>query len=87
MRLGRSELSDGTPNACSMLYRAAWRACKALGWRRLITYTLAEESGVSLRAAGFKEIGKAGGGSWSVPSRPRVDKHPTQVKIRWEITP
>jgi hypothetical protein len=29
-------------------------------------------------------IGTAGGGSWNCPSRPRVDKHPTQLKIRWE---
>lgn len=32
--------TDGTRNACSMLYRAAWRACRAMGYRRLITYTL-----------------------------------------------
>lgn len=78
--------SDGTANACSMLYRAAWRACKALGYRRLVTYTLIEEGGTSLRAAGFSCKGAAGGGSWSVPSRPRVDHHPTQEKIRWELT-
>jgi hypothetical protein len=82
----RLAVREGYPNACSMLYRAAWRAAKALGWRRLVTYTLAEESGGSLRGAGFKEIGRAGGGSWSVPSRPRVDKHPTQEKIRWEVS-
>lgn len=76
--------TNGERNACSMLYRAAWRACRALGYRRLITYTLAEESGASLRGAGFAEIGRAGGGSWNVPSRPRVDRHPTQEKIRWE---
>lgn len=78
--------SDGTVNACSMLYRAAWRACKALGYRRLVTYTLIEESGASLRGAGFERRGPAGGGSWSVPSRPREDKHPLQEKIRWELT-
>jgi hypothetical protein len=75
--------TDGTRNACSMLYGAAWRACKALGYRRLITYTLPSESGASLRAAGWKLIGEAGGGSWSRSSRPRVDTHPTQVKLRW----
>lgn len=76
--------TDGTKNANSMLYGAAWRAAKAMGYRRLITYTLPEEGGVSLRAAGWKEIGRRGGGSWSVPSRPRVDKHPLQEKILWE---
>ena len=78
-------VTDGTPNACSALYRAAWRAARALGYRRLVTYTLPEEGGASLRGAGFKLIGEAGGGSWSVPSRPRVDKHPLQKKWRWEL--
>lgn len=76
--------TDGTPNACSALYGAAWRACRALGWRRLVTYTLDTEPGTSLRAAGWRCIGEAGGGSWSSAKRPRVDKHPTQVKMRWE---
>lgn len=76
--------TDGTRNACSMLYGACWRAAKALGYRRLITYTLATEPGDSLRGAGWKLIGEAGGGSWSRPSRPREDDHPTQTKLRWE---
>lgn len=78
--------SDGTRNVCSMLYRAAWRACRAMGYRRLVTFTLATEPGESLRGAGFKLIGAAGGGSWSRPSRPRVDTHPKQGKLRWEIS-
>lgn len=76
--------TDGTKNACSMLYAAAWRAARAMGYRRLVTYILDSESGVSLNAAGFKCVGKAGGGSWSVPSRPRIDRHPTQGKLRFE---
>jgi hypothetical protein len=77
--------SDGTRNACSLLYAAAWRACRALGYRRLVTYTLAEEGGASLRAAGWRCLGEAGGGSWSRENRPRVDRHPTQRKLRWEV--
>lgn len=65
--------TDGARNACSMLYGAAWRAAKALGYRRLITYTLPAEGGASLRAAGWKCIGERGGGNWNVPSRPRID--------------
>ena len=76
--------TDGTRNACSMLYAAAWRAARALGYRRLVTYTLPEEGGASLRAAGWRCIGAAGGGSWNTPSRPRVDTHPLQRKLRWE---
>lgn len=78
--------TDGSRNACSMLYRAAWRAARAMGYRRLVTYTLPEEGGSSLRAAGFTLIGSAGGGSWSRDSRPRVDQHPLQAKLRWELT-
>ena len=76
--------SDGCPNACSCLYGAAWRAAKALGYGRLITYILDDEPGVTLKAAGWKCLGQRGGGSWSVPSRPRVDKHPLQKKLLWE---
>ncbi len=76
--------TDGTRNACSMLYGAAWRAVKALGYKKLITYTLPEEGGSSLRGAGWNCIGKAGGGSWNRKRRPHVDTHPTQRKFRWE---
>jgi hypothetical protein len=65
--------TDGARNACSMLYGAAWRAAKALGYLRLITYTLPEEGGASLRASGWKNIGLRGGGNWNVKSRPRID--------------
>lgn len=76
--------TDGTANAASMLYGAAWRACKALGYKRLITYTLKEESGISLFAAGWKIVGQTQGGSWDTPSRPRVDKAPIGIKTLWE---
>ena len=76
--------TNGAKNACSMLYGAAWRAARAMGYRKLVTYTLPEEGGASLRAAGWKCLGEAGGGAWSRPSRPRVDTHPLQVKLKWE---
>lgn len=75
--------TDGTRNACSFLYRACVRAANAIGYRRILTYTLATESGASLRGAGFDMHGKTKGGSWSRPSRARTDKHPTQEKLRW----
>jgi len=50
--------TDGTPNANSALYAAAWRAAKALGYNRLITYTQEGESGASLRAAGWKVVAR-----------------------------
>jgi hypothetical protein len=78
--------TDGCPNACSALYGACWRAARAIGYRRIGTYTLTSEPGTSLRAAGWTLIGEAGGGSWSREGRPRVDLHPTQLKLRWERT-
>lgn len=80
--------TDGTKHVASMLYAAAWRASRAMGAKRLITYTLAEEKGTSLKAAGWKEIGRTGGGTWNRPKqdRFRVDKHPTGQKTIWEAT-
>jgi len=80
--------TDGAHNACSMLYGAAWRAAKALGYRRLITYTLPEEGGASLRAAGWKLLGERGGGNWNVSIRPRIDtaEHLRGQKLLWEAT-
>lgn len=58
--------TDGTPNANSALYGAAWRAAKALGYRRLVTYTQAGESGASLRAAGWRVVAeRPARGSWA----------------------
>ena len=55
--------TDGTRNACSMLYGAARRAAKALGYSPIYTYTLPEEGGASLRAAGFHLDKTDAGGS------------------------
>lgn len=78
--------TDGARNACSMLYGAAWRIAKAMGYRKLITYTLPEEGGASLRAAGWKLIGLRGGGNWNSKSRPRIDtaEHLAGQKHLWE---
>jgi hypothetical protein len=77
--------SDGSRNVCSMLYASAWRAARAMGYKKLITYILASESGTSLRASGWKLIGEAGGGKWSRKNRLRNDDHPTELKLKFEI--
>ncbi len=77
--------TDGTRNACSFLYGAAARATFALGYQRLGTYILASEPGTTLKAAGWRLIGSTPGRSWSVPSRPRVDTHPLQGRLLFEI--
>lgn len=78
--------TDGTPNACSCLYRACWRAVKAMGYRRLITYTLPTESGSSLRGAGFTLLGERGGGQWSRKDRPRAPAKQSEPKLLWSLT-
>ena len=69
-----------------MLYASAWKAAKALGYRRLITYTLQDEGGSSLRGAGWVLVGIRGGGNWNVQSRPRIDtaNHLAGQKLLWE---
>lgn len=79
--------SDGTPNTTSMLYAACSRASFALGYRRVITYTQANESGSSLRAAGWKVIARRlPRGGWNAPSRPRDNERTlTHVqRVLWE---
>lgn len=77
--------TDGTKNAPSKLYAAAWRAARAMGYQRLITYTLATEPGSSLLAANWHCIGQTQGGSWSRANRPRIDTHPTGQKTLWQM--
>ncbi|MGK8887390.1 XF1762 family protein [Burkholderia gladioli] len=80
--------TDGTRNACSALYGAAWRAARALGYTRLITYTLPAEGGASLRGAGWRLVGARGGGNWNTPARPRIDTaaHLRGQKLLWEAS-
>lgn len=85
--------TDGTPNACSMLYGAAKRAAKALGWERLITYTLATEPGTSLRAAGWQRAADVPArAAWVRPGATRYqtdlfgnERRPPEPKIRWQV--
>lgn len=80
--------TDGTPNANSMLYGASWRAAKALGYRRLITYTQAGELGSSLRGAGWSVVAqRPPRGTWWAPSRPRQDHGTSGVALTlWEAS-
>ncbi len=77
--------TTGERNACSLLYAACWRACRAMGYRKLVTYTLKSEPGTSLRAAGWRVVGEVTARSWDTPSRPRVDRDERQERFRWEV--
>lgn len=76
--------TDGTRNACSFLYGHCRRAALELGYSRVITYILESEPGSSVKAAGFRFVRLAGGGSWSRPSRKRADRAPLETKQLWE---
>lgn len=81
--------TDGTPNACSMLYGAAWRAWKAMGGRRIVTYILDTEPGTSLKAAGWTMTAAAAARptGWNSQAREReVAEHNAIGKQRWERT-
>lgn len=76
-------VADDVANACSKLYGACRRAAVAMGYTRVITYTLASESGTSLRA-GFRADAHVPGRPWDCPSRPRNDAGTEQPdKVRW----
>ncbi len=76
--------TDTTKNACSMLYGAARRAAKALGYRRIVTYILEQESGTSLKASGWRMTAQVQGQPWTNNTRKRADDHPLGPKTRWE---
>ena len=76
--------TDGTPNACSILYAAAYRAARAMGYHKVITYILDTENGTSLKAAGYTCEGRAGGLEWNGAKAPKqADQYPRQMKTRW----
>ena len=76
--------TTGEKNACSILYAASARAAKAMGYRKIITYTLDSESGSSLRAAGWSCAGLAGGKCWTGSRKPTSALYPAQMKLRYE---
>jgi hypothetical protein len=78
--------TDGTPNANSFLYGRVKRIAQLMGYQKIITYTLEEESGASLKAVGAKVVGTARAKEWSVPSRKRKSQAVyDKVKIKWEL--
>lgn len=78
--------TDGTDNTCSFLYARAARAAKAMGFIYIQTYTLLEEPGTSLKAAGWKLDGITEGGSWRGTQRPdRKTSQPEGPKRRWRL--
>lgn len=75
--------TDGSRNACSMLYGACCRIAKAMGYEKCITYTLVSENGASLKASNFTNEGIAGGTHWNGCRNTQKPKSPHEMKIRW----
>lgn len=75
--------TDGTRNACSQLYAAACREARRRGYLRVVTYTLATETGASIRASGFTEAARTRGRQWDTPSRRRAARIAVD-RVRWE---
>lgn len=78
--------TDGTANACSFLYARCAKIARLMGYQRVITYTLASESGASLRAVRAKPTGPLESHEWSNPNRPRKSQQLYhEQKYRWEL--
>lgn len=86
--------TDGTRNACSMLYGASCRIARDMGYKKVITYTLVTENGASLKASNFKCEGEAGGIEWTGERNPKNKQYeqlslfpkkekPHLMKRRW----
>ena len=74
--------TDGTKNACSLLYGRCCQIAKAMGYKKVITYTLISENGASVKASNFICDGEAGGTHWT-GVRNRGQQIPKEKKIRW----
>ena len=74
--------TDGTKNACSMLYGACCRIAKEMGYKKIITYILESENGASLKASNFICEGEDGGTHWT-GKRNKGQDIPKEMKTRW----
>ena len=86
---------EGLQNACSKLYAACSRIAKEMGYKKIISYILASEPGISLKASGWVlEADNVGGKSWNSSGKiirtdevtnlfGTVRKYPAEMKQRW----
>ena len=86
--------TDGYPNAASRLLGAAWGAAKAMGCRRLVSYTRDDEGGTSYRAAGWLAVATTKGREWTSGNKearwlPGMYQPSSEVRdrVRWEVGP
>ena len=70
-------------NAASQLYGWAAREAARQGWTHIITYTRADEDGISVRAAGWQQEARIRGRGWHSSRRARSNTNAWVDKIRW----
>ncbi len=75
--------TDGTKNACSILYAAAARIGREMGYEKIQTFVLDSEPATTLKAAGWAFEGLSAGGQWVHTSGPRRTDQPTCPKQKW----
>ena len=74
--------TNGEKDVCSFLYSRCARIAKELGYKRIITYILETETGVSLKASGFKlDQNNVGGATWENNTRARERRKEQQLSM------
>jgi hypothetical protein len=81
-------VTDGTPNACSLLYGACARIAQHMGYEKIQTYILDSEPGTSLKGGGWVLEATGCGGTAQGLRRNRPNGHEDQShtfkpKQRW----
>ena len=80
-------VTDGSKNACSILYAASARVAYEMGFDKIQTYILDSETGTSLTAAGWVFVAHTNGGDWNNSASnigTRRTDQPMVPKQRWE---
>ena len=85
-------VTNGEPHAASRLLGAAWRAARAMGVRRMVSYTRADEAGTCYRAAGWTAVAEVDGRAWTTGNKadrwlPGLYEPTTEIvdRVRWEV--
>lgn len=93
-RGGGATLNGHVDGVASKLLGAAWGAMRAMGCRRMCSYTRLDESGVCYRAAGWVAVAFSKGEAWDHGNKadrwlPGLYSPTTEVvdRVRWEIGP
>lgn len=84
LEINRVCVLEGHHNACSKIYSACCKIGKAMGYKKIITYTLQSENGASLKASNFHCDGVAGGTHWT-GKRDKGQNIPAELKTRWSL--